>query len=111
MASSAFYPIIYASLRHGYAQMDVEAGATRYALTVFVYLVAVAIYGVSYAILALWVALMHLQMRIPERWKPGWFDYWGQSHQIFHILMAVGLTVHFSAFAKAFDYTHRVKQC
>ena len=47
MASSAFYPIIYACVIHGYEQMDVEAGATRYAVTVLVYLTAVTIYGVS----------------------------------------------------------------
>lgn len=95
MASSAFYPIIYACFANGYRQMDLEAGATRYAATVLVYLSAVTIYGT----------------RIPEAWRPGWFDLWGQSHQIFHVLMAVGLTVHFSAFAKAFDYAHSVKQC
>lgn len=27
------------------------------------------------------------------------------------VLMAVGLTVHFSAFAKAFDYAQTVKRC
>lgn len=51
------------------------------------------------------------QVRMPEAWRPGRFDIWGQSHQIFHVLMAVGLTTHFWAFAKAFDYAHRVKQC
>lgn len=95
MASSAFYPIIYACFQRGYRQMDVEAGATRYAWTVVVYLTAVTMYGT----------------RIPEAWKPGYYDLWGQSHQIFHVLMAVGLTVHFSAFTKAFDYTHSTKQC
>ena len=50
MASSAFYPIIYACVIHGYKQMDVEAGATRYAVTVLVYLTAVTIYGVSQSI-------------------------------------------------------------
>lgn len=47
MASSAFYPIIYACFQRGYRQMDVEAGATRYAWTVVVYLTAVTMYGVS----------------------------------------------------------------
>lgn len=47
MASSAFYPIIYACFRHGYSQMDVEAGASRYAVTILVYLSGVTIYGVS----------------------------------------------------------------
>lgn len=46
MASSAFYPIIYASYLHGYRQMDAEAGASRYALTVVVYVTAVMIYAV-----------------------------------------------------------------
>ena len=52
MASSAFYPIIYAAYLHGYWRMDDEAGASRYAVTVGVYVVAVAIYSVSGAILA-----------------------------------------------------------
>lgn len=51
------------------------------------------------------------QTRVPEVWKPGRFDLWGHSHQVFHVLMAIGLTVHFSAFSKAFDYYYRVNQC
>lgn len=47
MASSSFYPIIVASFQHGYRQMDLEAGATRYALTVLTYLLAVTTYAVS----------------------------------------------------------------
>lgn len=47
MASSAFYPIIYACYLHGYDRMDVEAGASRYVLTVVVYLTAVMIYAVG----------------------------------------------------------------
>ena len=46
MASSAFYPIIYACFIHGYRQMDIEAGATRYLLTIGVYLTAVTTYAV-----------------------------------------------------------------
>lgn len=112
MASSAFYPIIYACFVHGYSHMNVEAGASRYALTVFVYVTAVTVYSVSSVVASFEpLMLMFLQTRIPEAWKPGWFDIWGQSHQIFHVLMALGLTVHFSAFAKAFDYTHTRKQC
>ena len=48
MASSAFYPIIYACLVHGYGQMNVEAGANRYLLTILTYLTAVTIYAVSF---------------------------------------------------------------
>jgi hypothetical protein len=48
MASSAFYPITYACFVHDYRQIDVEAGASRYALTMAVYLSAVTIYAVSW---------------------------------------------------------------
>ncbi|CAF9916216.1 MAG: hypothetical protein HETSPECPRED_002796 [Heterodermia speciosa] len=95
MASAAFYPIIAACFLHGYRIMDREAGATRYALTVLTYLLAVTIYAT----------------KLPEASRPGAFDIWGHSHQIFHVLMAVGLTIHFAAFAKAFDYIHTRKQC
>lgn len=47
MASSAFYPIIYACFSNGYRQMDIQAGASRYAATVLLYLTAVTIYAVS----------------------------------------------------------------
>ncbi len=47
MASSALYPIIYAYFANGYSQMEVETCATKYAVTVLVYLTAVTIYGVS----------------------------------------------------------------
>lgn len=35
--------------------------------------------------------------RIPERWKPGWFDLAGHSHQIFHVLVVMGALAHYGA--------------
>lgn len=35
--------------------------------------------------------------RIPERWKPGWFDLAGHSHQIFHVLVVIGALAHYGA--------------
>lgn len=35
--------------------------------------------------------------RIPERWKPGWFDLAGQSHQIFHVFVVAGALAHYGA--------------
>uniref|UniRef100_A0A8C6VPI7 Progestin and adipoQ receptor family member 4 n=1 Tax=Naja naja TaxID=35670 RepID=A0A8C6VPI7_NAJNA len=29
--------------------------------------------------------------RVPERWKPGSFDYWFNSHQIMHVLVVVSI--------------------
>ena len=30
-------------------------------------------------------------LKVPERWSPGTFDYWGNSHQVMHILAAAAL--------------------
>ncbi|XP_051142909.1 heptahelical transmembrane protein 1 [Andrographis paniculata] len=35
--------------------------------------------------------------RVPERWRPGWFDLAGQSHQIFHVFVVMGALAHYGA--------------
>jgi adiponectin receptor len=55
-------------------------------------------------------SLVTTQLRLTEAWRPGSFDIWGHSHQIFHVGMAIGLTVHFLAFVKALDQFYAVKQ-
>ncbi|KAL8136955.1 hypothetical protein V2J09_002956 [Rumex salicifolius] len=35
--------------------------------------------------------------RVPERFKPGWFDLAGHSHQIFHVFVVFGAVAHFGA--------------
>ncbi|KAA8522974.1 hypothetical protein F0562_009397 [Nyssa sinensis] len=35
--------------------------------------------------------------RIPERWKAGWFDLAGHSHQIFHVFVILGALAHYGA--------------
>ncbi|KAE9464387.1 hypothetical protein C3L33_03722, partial [Rhododendron williamsianum] len=35
--------------------------------------------------------------RIPERWKPGFFDLAGHSHQIFHVFVILGALAHYGA--------------
>ena len=34
---------------------------------------------------------------VPERWRPGAFDVWGHSHNIFHVLVVCGAYVHYRA--------------
>jgi len=75
--------------------MSEEAGASWYMLTIVVYLASVTIYGT----------------RWPEVRKPGGYDIWGQSHQIFHVGMAIGLTCHLCAFLKALNYYHTHAPC
>ncbi|XP_027331525.1 heptahelical transmembrane protein 1 [Abrus precatorius] len=42
--------------------------------------------------------------RIPERWKPGWFDLAGHSHQLFHVLVVVGALAHYAATLQMLDW-------
>jgi adiponectin receptor len=46
------------------------------------------------------------QLRIPERVRPGLFDIWGSSHQIFHVCAVAGAAWHLFGLLKAFDYNH-----
>ncbi|KAH3981464.1 hypothetical protein HBI24_077180 [Parastagonospora nodorum] len=45
-------------------------------------------------------------LRIPERMRPGLFDIWGCSHQIFHVCAVVGAALHLVGLLQAFDYNH-----
>ncbi|KAJ4709066.1 Heptahelical transmembrane protein [Melia azedarach] len=46
--------------------------------------------------------------RIPERWKPGWFDLAGHSHQIFHVLVVFGALAHYGATLVFLEWRDRV---
>ncbi|KAL9224428.1 hypothetical protein vseg_000459 [Gypsophila vaccaria] len=46
--------------------------------------------------------------RIPERWKPGWFDLVGHSHQIFHVFVVIGALTHYGAALVFMEYRNRV---
>ncbi|KAA8535161.1 hypothetical protein F0562_030164 [Nyssa sinensis] len=46
--------------------------------------------------------------RIPERWKPGWFDLAGHSHQIFHVFVIFGALAHYGAALVFLEYGNKV---
>lgn len=46
--------------------------------------------------------------RIPERWRPGWFDLAGHSHQIFHIFVIMGALAHYAAALLFIDWRDTV---
>lgn len=48
--------------------------------------------------------------RFPERARPGKFDIWGSSHQLFHILVVMAATAHLVGLVKAFDYEHSQRE-
>ncbi|EYU34968.1 hypothetical protein ABFS82_11G042200 [Erythranthe guttata] len=48
--------------------------------------------------------------RAPERWRPGWFDLAGHSHQIFHVFVVMGALAHYGA-AQIFVRHHSRMGC
>ena len=55
--------------------------------------------GISYVI----GALMYIN-RIPEKFKPGKFDFFGSSHQIFHVFVVFGVVFHYIGCLDAYYY-------
>jgi adiponectin receptor len=45
--------------------------------------------------------------RFPESVKPGKFDMWGSSHNIFHVLVVIATFVHLAGIWQAFGYHYR----
>lgn len=46
--------------------------------------------------------------RWPEKWRPGHFDIWGSSHQIFHVFVVLAATSHLRGVMEAYLYHHNV---
>ncbi|KAG2008397.1 HlyIII channel protein [Coprinopsis cinerea AmutBmut pab1-1] len=42
--------------------------------------------------------------RVPERWSPGTFDYFGASHQLFHFCVVLAALAHFKSVLTGLDY-------
>ena len=41
-------------------------------------------------------------LKFPEKWFPGWFDYIGNSHNIFHVCVVIGALMHWRENDKMF---------
>ncbi|KAK9055116.1 hypothetical protein SSX86_026197 [Deinandra increscens subsp. villosa] len=54
------------------------------------------------------VGAMFYVSRVPEKWKPGWFDLVGQSHQIFHVFVVMGALAHYVSVLILYEYRSRV---
>jgi len=54
---------------------------------------------------------MFYALRVPERWFPGKFDLWFQSHQIFHVLVIAAAFVHYHGISEMAMYRVTVGEC
>lgn len=51
------------------------------------------------------------QTNFPESWKPGRFDIWGSSHQVFHISVVIGAAIHLYGILVAFQWNYENQRC
>ncbi|KAI3339576.1 mPR-like GPCR protein [Ustulina deusta] len=92
---SGFAPIIHGIHMFGFAQMVKQSGLPYYFAEGGLFLIG----AVTYA------------SRFPERIKPGTFDVFGSSHQIFHVLVVIATLIHLIGVLEAFDYNYHNRQC
>lgn len=86
----AFVPLTHAYLLYGFARMRDEMGILWILLCGGLYASGALIYAA----------------RVPERWMPGRFDYFGASHQIFHVFVVLAALSHYKAILTAIEHWH-----
>ena len=84
MGLSAVVPVLHGLKMYGRKQLELQMGLSWVVSQGILYILGAAIYAVrqqSRKIPSIH-KLIRKQARIPERWKPGVFDIWGNSHQV-----------------------------
>ena len=90
MGLSAVVPILHGIKAYGLEREMRQIGLGWLVLQGLLYILGAAIYAA----------------RVPERLRPGHFDLWGSSHQIFHVLVVCAAVAHLTGLLRAFDYRH-----
>ena len=90
MGLSAVAPVLHGLKIYGLDQLRRTIGLDWVVLQGVLYILGAVIYAA----------------RVPERLKPGSFDIWGSSHQIFHVLVVLAAASHLVGLVKAFDFEH-----
>lgn len=88
LAATGFFPVLQLTLQRGWDETSYFYAPI--AKSIFVYLAGAVLYAA----------------KLPERLLPGWFDYAGQSHNIWHLAVLGGIFYHYDAmhyfFSEAF---------
>ncbi|KAI1385588.1 mPR-like GPCR protein [Hypoxylon trugodes] len=92
---SGLAPIIHGICMFGFRQMMKQSGLAYYLAEGGLFLLGAVVYGT----------------RFPESVKPGTFDIFGSSHQIFHVLVVMATVVHLAGVLDALDYNYYNRQC
>ncbi|KAF2467373.1 HlyIII-domain-containing protein [Lindgomyces ingoldianus] len=91
---SAMLPIIHGIGRLGWVNAKQHIGAQWYLLEAISLLTGVTLFVT----------------RLPEKLRPGSFDIWGNSHQLFHFCAVGAMVFHFFALRKGFEYVHSTSE-
>ncbi|KAI1483588.1 hypothetical protein K445DRAFT_309523 [Daldinia sp. EC12] len=92
---SGLAPIIHGIVMFGFAQMVKQSGLPYYLAEGGLFLLGAIVYAT----------------RFPESIKPGLFDIYGSSHQVFHVLVVLATAVHLAGVLDALDYNYYNRQC
>ncbi|MCJ1313278.1 hypothetical protein MMC25_006955 [Agyrium rufum] len=92
---SGFAPIAHSLMRYGLQLSWEQSGLPYYLLEGVLFLCGALIFS----------------MRIPEIIKPGRFDIYGSSHQIFHVLVVLAITTHLYGVLEAYEYNYNHRGC
>ncbi|CAE6340842.1 unnamed protein product [Rhizoctonia solani] len=90
----ALVPLVHAYFAYGLTRMQNEMGFHWLGACICFYVVGGMIYG----------------CRVPERWMPGTFDYFGASHQILHVCVVLAMLSNYKAMLTGFEYWHGQRQ-
>lgn len=85
LALTGFMPIVQLLWTHG--SDFVQDFYSPILKSLFVYLAGAVVYA----------------SKIPERWCPGWFDYFGGSHNLWHAAVLGGILFHYTAMQEFFS--------
>lgn len=87
---SAVLPLAYGLISYGYKNTARKIGLNWVLLEGVFYISGATLYG----------------LRIPEKHSPGNFDYFFNSHQIFHVLVVAGAGAHYVGLIKSYQHVH-----
>jgi adiponectin receptor len=92
MGLSAIIPVLHGISLFGYAQLSRTMSLPLVVTQGVLYIFGAGLYAT----------------RLPERLRPGQYDIWGSSHQIFHICVLLACGVHLYGLVRAFDWRHGI---
>lgn len=88
---SAVLPLFYGLAAYGYKETCAKIGFNWVLLEGVFYITGASLYGLRY----------------PEKSFPGKYDFFFNSHQIFHVLVIAGASSHYIGLMKSYEYVHK----